>query len=459
MQHFARLKALDRLARLRGLHVEPFIPRDYQLPLMNYLDEGGKRAVAVWHRRAGKDRTAIEIIKKAAQRRPGLYWHLLPSGVQGRRVVWDGINRDGNRVLDAFGNWRTPGASGLVRHIRNDEMKLVLNVDSGEAMYQVVGADSFNNLMGANPVGVVLSEWSLTNPFAWEYIRPILAENGGWALFIYTPRSRNHGWKTFQMASNNPDWFCERLTVDDTHAISPEAIEEEREAGMPEELIQQEFWCSFEASIKGSYYGAIIAQLERDGRIGDVPYDPRASVTTGWDLGFNDMTVVWFAQLVGDVPHIIDYYANFGKPLDHYLKLVAEKPYTYHQHLVPHDGKKGELIAGTTIESQMREKLGASTVEILAREKRLEDEEGINAVRSLLPRCRFDAVKCEAGLDALRMYRQEWNDALNAPTGRPLHDWASDPADGFRALATGLRPKRERRKGASRRHEQGSWMG
>ena len=240
--------------------------------------------------------------------------------------------------------------------------------------------------------------------------------------------------------------------------ISKADIQEERDTGMPEPMIQQEYFCSFDSAMVGSYYGQMLNDLEAAGRIGSVPYDPRAPVTTGWDLGYNDATVIWFAQVIGADTHIIDYYANQGQPLDHYAKVVKERPYVYHQHLLPHDGKKGELIAGTTIVSTLRNLLG-NALTVLPRELRLEDEEGINAVRLLLPRCRFDAEKCADGLKALRLYRQEWSEERKMATGRPIHDWTSDPSDAFRALATGLKAPSVRRKAVREAASQGSWMG
>lgn len=379
---------------------------------------------------------------------------MLPTTVQGRKVVWDGLTKDGQRVLDAWGNWRNPG-SGLVKKIRNDEMKIEL--DNG-SIWQVVGSDNYNALVGSNPVGVVFSEYSIANPAAWDFIRPILAENGGWALFIYTPRGRNHGADLYEMARKNPDWFSEVLKVDDTGAIPLEAIEDERAAGMSEDMIRQEFYCSFDAAVVGSYYGQLLNDLEDQGRIGSVPYDPRALVTTGWDLGYNDATAIWCAQIVDNDVHIIDYYANSGVGLDHYAQWLLSKPYAYHQHLLPHDGRDGELIAGTSVVSHLRGLLGNS-VTVLEREQRLEREEGINAVRVLLPRCKFDAEKCAEGLKALRLYRREWNEERKTFSDRPYHDWTSDPADAFRSLATGLKPKVAERKREHRPAVAGGWMG
>lgn len=216
-------------------------PRPHQLALYRDFGHGRrfKRGCAVWHRRAGKDSVALNLTARDMFRRVGTYWHLFPEQTQARRAIWNGIDRDGRRILDQF----LPPP--VRRRISAQEM-LIETVNG--SVWQMAGSDNYDSLVGSNPVGVVFSEWSLANPEAWEYIRPILVENDGWALFIYTPRGRNHGHATYLQALDSPAWFCERLTVEDTGLIRPELIEEERRCGMSEAKIRQEFHCSFEAA-------------------------------------------------------------------------------------------------------------------------------------------------------------------------------------------------------------------
>lgn len=399
-------------------------PRAYQLPAWKALERGCRRVVCVWHRRAGKDATCLHWASVAALQRVGTYWHMLPTLAQGRKVVWDGITRDGRKVLDAW-------PEQLVANRRNDEMKLELKNGS---MWQVVGSDNYNSLVGANPVGVVFSEYSIADPAAWDFIRPILAENGGWALFAYTPRGRNHGWKLYDMARDNPDWHCSLLTVEDTDAISLDVVEQERQAGMSEEMIQQEFYCSFEAPLFGAYYAKQMLSAEKDGRIGNVPHDEHVQTETWWDLGIGDATAIWFVQRVGQELHAIDYYEASGEPLSHYVKVMREKPYVYADAVLPHDAKARELQTGKSRVDALKS-LGVSA-RVMAASK---VDDGIEQVRAALGKTWFDAKKCERGLDALRQYRKEtasekmWRDG-NTPEyrDRPLHDWASHGADAFR---------------------------
>ena len=207
-------------------------PRDYQRPLWKALNSGVKRAVAIWHRRAGKDSLSLNWTVKAMLQRVGVYWHMLPLNTQARKVVWDAIDKQGRRVIDQV--FPLP----LRKSVSSAEMKIELWNGS---IWQCVGSDNYNTLVGANPVGVVFSEYSLADPEAWDYLRPILAENGGWALFIYTPRGKNHGYRLYNTALS-AGWFVQKLTVEDTGAIPLAAVEEERRAGMSESKIQQEFY-------------------------------------------------------------------------------------------------------------------------------------------------------------------------------------------------------------------------
>jgi len=398
-------------------------PRDYQRPLWDAMEGGCKRAVAVWHRRGGKDSVGIHWSSVAAVQRPGVYWHMLPTIAQARKVVWDGRTKEGRKTMDAW-------PDEIVSHRRNDEMKLELKNGS---IWQCVGSDNYDSLVGSNPIGVVFSEYSLADPAAWDFIRPILAENGGWAVFLYTPRGRNHGWTLYDMARQTEGWHASLLTVEDTGAIPLSVVEDERAAGMSEAMIQQEFYCSFEAPSSGAYYADQLLAAEKDNRIGNVAHDPAVKVETWWDLGVSDATAIWFVQRVGQEIHLIDYYEMSGEGLPHYAKVLQDKGYVYGDHALPHDVKARELGTGKT----RQETLSSLGLEIeVVRDHRIADR--IEAARNLLARCWFDRDKCARGLDALRQYRKQlapehtWRDGAN-PEFRPnpVHDWASHAADAF----------------------------
>jgi len=192
-----------------------FTPRDYQLPLLKALDKGYKRAIAVWHRRSGKDLVMLNYIAKCMYERVGTYYYFFPTYRQAKKVIWNGMTRDGVKFTDAF-------PKDL--RVRTNDSEMLIEMDNG-SIFQLIGTDNIDAVMGANPIGCVFSEWSLQNPSAWDYIRPILAENNGWAVFIYTPRGKNHGYSLLKTARAYPDvWYSEVLTVEDTKAIDVETL-------------------------------------------------------------------------------------------------------------------------------------------------------------------------------------------------------------------------------------------
>lgn len=248
-----------------------FTPRDYQMPFFRAMDNGKKRAILVWHRRSGKTKCLLNFAIKKAFERVGTYFHCFPEYGQGRKIVWDGIGKDGKPFLDHV-------PKQLRKSTNKTEMKVEL---ANGSIYQIIGADNYDSLVGPNPVGLILDEWAVSDryPMAWDYFRPILVENGGWAVFPYTPRGRNHGFREYAMALQNPEWFCQLLTVDDTSVVSKADIESERAAGMPEGMILQEFYCSFLASSEDIVipFELIRGAMERDIE------NPSAKVIAGCD--------------------------------------------------------------------------------------------------------------------------------------------------------------------------------
>lgn len=412
-----------------------WLTRDYQAPLWRYLAAGGTRAVTPWHRRSGKDDIALHWGATAAMTRVGTYWHMLPQANQARKAIWDAV--DPHTSMRRI-NWAFP--MELRETTRDQDM--LIRFRNGST-WQVIGSDSYDSLVGSPPVGVVFSEYALADPNAWAFLRPILLENKGWALFISTPRGRNHFHRMYEYALKDPAWFAQKLTVDDTHRLTAEEIDRERrelaaERGDDEadNIIQQEYYCSFDAAIPGSYYGKLLARAEAEGRITDVPHDPRLPVYVGWDIGVGDSTALWFAQQNKFSTRIIDHYEMSGVGADHYARVIRERGYNYGKHYLPHDADDREWGNNATSRIEVLRSLGVKPTQVLPRSS-IDDR--INAARILLQTAYFDRTKCERGLDCLRQYQKVWDEKNRAYSLKPLHDWASHSSDAFGYLAQGLR--------------------
>lgn len=402
-----------------------YTPREYQLPFWRYMESGGKRYVGAWHRRAGKDHSIFSFVSRQAFKRKGLYWHMLPTYEMGRKIIWNGITGDGTRFIDLF-------PPQLVKRVRDDLM-LVEFING--SIYQVVGGDDPDKLRGPNPFGVVMSEYAFfPNSGAWDVVRPILNENGGFAAFISTPQGRNHFYEILRQAEQLDGWFAEVLTVDDTRrpdgspVITAEAIEEDRLSGMSQAMIDQEYYCSFDSPFEGAIYADEMREIKTRERITNIEWDPSLPVRTYWDLGINDLGAVWFVQSVGNKRIAIDYRQERDWSLQDWIKFVLNKPYIYEGHIGPWDLRHREQTTGKTREMAAL-KLGLRFD--VAPRTRVED--GINEVRSSLRKHEwwFNAEKCRDGVDALLQYRWKVN-KQGMPTKEPEHDVYSHGADAFR---------------------------
>jgi phage terminase large subunit len=277
-------------------------------------------------------------------------------------------------------------------------------------------------------------------PRVWpEVIRPALADRLGWAIVMGTPNGRNEFWKIYDEATRDPAWFAEMFKASDTGIVAPEELDAARKIMSPEQY-EQEFECSFQAAVIGSYYGKLLTDAERENRITRVPYDPAVPVHTSWDLGIGDSTAIWFIQQVGVEKRAIDYYESSGVGLDHYVKVLRDKPYIYGDTILPHDAEARELGTGKS-RVETLDSMGVRNVRVLPRGS---VEDRINAVRMALPTFWFDAEKCgPRGLEALRQYRREYDDRLRDFRNRPLHDWSSHGADAFGHGCEGLQARVE----------------
>lgn len=410
-------------------------PRKYQEKAWIAREQGCKRFALVWHRRAGKDDFALHSTAVELHKRPATYWHMLPQANQARKAIWEAVNpHTGIRRIDeAFPH-------ELRSNTRDNDMSIKFKNGS---MWHVVGSDNYDSLVGSPPAGVVFSEWPLAKPEAWAFLRPILAENDGWAMFIYTPRGPNHGLSTYQLSLGSNDWFGELLTVEDTKVFTDKQIRIERAEyiddyglEMGDALFQQEYYCNFEAAIVGSIFGQEIRKARDEGRILNLPYDPYKPVGTMWDLGFSDDTAILFFQMDGPWINFVDSYAANNVELMHYAELLRQKKeshrinYDPQMMFFPHDVEAHELIAGKSRKAVLRS-LGIPVVVV----PKANLWDGVQNVRRQFHRFRFDTDRTADLVQALQLYQREWDQDTRTFAPKPKHDWTSHYAD---ALRTGV---------------------
>lgn len=439
-------------------------PRPYQRPAWDYLERGGRHAELIWHRRSGKDEICLHRTAVAAFERQATYWHMLPEAAQARKAIWEAVNpHTGRRRIDeAFPH--------EIRGTTKDH-EMMIRFKNGST-WQVVGSDNYNSLVGSPPVGVVFSEWALANPSARAYLRPIFLENNGWQVYITTPRGKNHAYNTYRAALKEPGAFAQVLSAHDTGTLTPEQLAAERSAyindfglDQGDALFEQEYECSFDAAVLGTYYARYINELERRGHVCPVAHDPAFPVFTAWDIGRTDDTVIWFFQVIAGELRVIDYESANMQDVGHYagrligkevqidiienkVRVLYGEPipdlahrtaYRHEKLYLPHDAVAKTLASSKSTMEQLAAVFGVSKCALVPG---LSLQDGIQAARAALGRCYFDEERCADGLEALKLYRREWDDDKKTFKDKPLHDWCSHPADAFRYLAIAWRAEK-----------------
>ena len=417
------------------------------------MESGAKRACLVWHRRAGKDLTAFAYLVKKALTEVGIYYYIFPSLKQARKIIWDGRTgkeTDGKKFIDFLIDkrylWPNP-QQGL----NNTEMKIRLrdpnNPSKEGSLIQLVGTkgDEADSIVGTNPQGMILSEYSIQSPIVWEVMSPILTENGGWAVFVYTPRGRNHGYNLFQATQGLPGWYNSILTVEETRrnngkpVVSVEDIEAERLTGKREAFIQREYYCSFEGAADGAVYQEEIDFLYRDNRVISDLYNSNYPVTLGWDIG-RDMTAIVFSQEIDNSLNIIDYEQQPNKSFEYFARLLNGKAqamnYRYAGHCFPHDLKNKEYNAG---ESRYKKALSLGLTPLTIAPK-LSLDDGIDAVRRKFRVLSFDKRRTEKLRNCLASYENDTDEeTMEIMSDRVGPKWATHGCDSLRTLITAKR--------------------
>ena len=407
-------------ARVKQRVLLPYTPRKAFLP----FHERTKRwACLVAHRRAGKTVAAVNDIIRAAfmyQGPNGLFGFVAPYQIMARRIAWD--------YFKFF-------AEPLIKDANEQQMTLTLVNGSKIGLF---GSDSADSMRGLGFSGLYLDEFGDFKPSVFgNVLRPALADKGGWCVFAGTPKGKNQFWEIYQTAQRLPEeWFLLRLTASES-GLLPQSELNAAKAQLSEDQYLQEFECSFEAAILGAFYGTEMRQADSQGRISpDVRHDSGHPVYTAWDLGYRDDTAIFWYQVISGEVRVIDFFAVSGADIRAIAEVVVNKGYRYAKHYLPHDARAKSLQTGRSIVEQLADHLGIANLSVVPN---IGLQDGIQAVRQMLPRTWFNSVKCGDGIEALRQYQREYDEDKKAFRASPRHDWTSHPADAFRMLAVAWR--------------------
>lgn len=383
-------------------------------------------ATIVAHRRAGKTVAAVNDTIKRACERPGAYALIGPFRSQMKSVAWEYVKHYAQPVT-----------------VGSNEAELTVKLRNSSTI-RLFGADNADAIRGHGFLGVYMDEYGDFRPSVWgNIIRPTLSDHEGWAVFGGTPKGHNQFYDAFKASEDSQGWFSAKIRASESGILSPGELAAVREQ-LSEDQYLQEYECSFEAAIRGAYYGTEMRQLTDAGRICEVSPQIEVPVHTAWDLGYTDDTAIWFYQVVRGEVHVVDYWAGSGASVDDVAAVVTGKPYGYGLHWLPHDARAKTLASGgKSVIEQLARHLGMGNLRIVPN---LAVQDGIQAARKMLGRTWFDRGRCMDGVEALRQYSRAWDEDKKAFAERPLHNWASHSADAFRMLAIAERaeePKKQ----------------
>jgi hypothetical protein len=347
------------------------------------------------------------------------YAYIAPFRSQAKSVAWDYLKFYAQPVSKS-----------------TNESDLTVELVNG-AKIRLFGSDNADAMRGLGFNGVYLDEYGDFKPSVWgNVIRPTLSDRLGWAVFGGTPKGKNQFHDIYRVSQATPDWFLLRLPATVSKILADSELRAAREQ-LSQDQYDQEYECSFEAAILGAFYGTEMRQVDTEGRVQDLKFDPDAPVFTAWDLGYRDDTAIWWYQVVRGEIHVMDYYAVSGASIEEIANVVNSKGYRYTKHFLPHDARAKTLASGgKSILEQLANHLGGISKLAIVPEIGVQD--GIQAVRMILPKCYFDPI-CEEGIEALRQYQREYDEDKKTFRQTPRHDWTSHPSDAFRMLSVAYR--------------------
>ena len=352
------------------------------------------------------------------QRNRPRFHYISPTYRQAKLISWDYVHEFAGKI---------PG-------VKFNETELRCDLPNG-ARITLLGGDDPSRIRGIYSDGVVMDEVAdMPESVFPEVIRPALADRGGYAIFIGTPRGHNAFWDLWQLAQSEDGWYRAMYKASETNILAEEELAAARGA-MTREQYEQEFECSFIAAVPGAIFGRELQKIEEKGQICHVPYDPGLRVDTHFDLGISDATSIWWTQSAGKgAIHVIDFFEARGEGLPFYARILDERGYLYGTHHAPHDIEVREMGSGKS-RREIAYDLGINFRVV----PKLPLEDGLHAAKLMIPRCWFDRENCDKGLEALRFYHRKYDERNRTFRTSVTHDWSSHSADAFRYASIALR--------------------
>lgn len=421
--------------------------RPYQREARDALIKNiSKRLLAQWPRRSGKEVTTWNIILDFAISDPGLYIMAYPTNVRARKILWEGamLNKETQQSIKFI---EMIPKRLLARKPNDADMSIHLTNGS---LIWVVGCDiDPDKLRGTNPRGIVFSELAFSDPSVLYNMLPVLRQNGGWLFGQSTYDGMNHFYWMLKKNKEDPLWFCREESintlVDENNQpyITDEDVDEDRRAGMPEYLIQQEYYGNVQINEETKYFAIAINEIHKSERIIVGHYFPNKAVYAFYDIGVSDYTSVTLAQFESRAgklwPSVIGYIENNNRALSFYVAEIKAfcnaRNLVLKMHFVPHDGANRNFGDGLKTTQDYLTDMGEMS-NIVKRPST--HKMAIEAIRQKLYMTTFNQENTQRLIDCLSNYEKEFDIKMGKFKDHPKHDWSSHGVKSYQTLVLAL---------------------
>ena len=421
--------------------------RPYQLEARDDLvNEKSKRLLRQWPRRSGKEVTTWNIIIDFAISSPGMYIMAYPTNVRARKILWEGAMLDRNSG-DSIKFVEMIPKRLLARKPNDADMSIHLTNGS---LIWVVGCDiDPDKLRGTNPRGIVFSELAFSDPKVLYNMLPVLRQNGGWLFGQSTYDGMNHFYWMLTKNKEDPLWSCKEeninTLVDEQGEpyITDADVDEDRRAGMPEYLIQQEYYGNVQINEETKYFAIAINEVHKSGRIIKQHYIPNKNVYAFYDIGVSDYTAVTLAQFESRAgklwPTVIGYIENNNRALSFYVdeirRFCNSRNLSFNAHYVPHDGANRSFGDNLKTTQDYLFEMGEKAFIV---KRPSSHKVAIEAIRQKLFMTTFNDENTQRLIDCLSNYEKEFDDKMGKFKDNPVHDWSSHGVKSYQTLVLAL---------------------
>jgi len=312
----------------------------------------------------------------------------------------------------------------------------IRGINGTEFYFAGLSSETVDSLKSYEGVDVVWCEEAQNvSKRSWDILIPTIRKPNSEIWITYNPDLDTD--ETHQRFTINPPDNCTNVVMNYTENVwFPDVLEQERlHCFKTQPKDYPNIWeGKCRPAAEGAIYYDEMQQAQDDGRLCNAPYDPKLLVHVVVDLGWNDAMSIIMVQRNGSELRVIDYIEDSHKKLTDYSQMLKDRPYSWGNMILPHDGYNQSVNADSAVEIMRGLGWSVPTREELTE---MNIENGIKAARMVFPRVYFDKTKTARLIECLKRYKRNVSNKTGE-AGKPQHDEFSHGADAFRYLALAI---------------------